>query len=269
MSLSSFDIETIVAAVLVILAYAYAAFWALNIRRNLTIRLYRHQALGIGLVSICVAYFTFNFDGGINYLPQAVFEYPLDDVFFFAFLACLVPLLYWTDSSLLAARDSDPLQRDVLGWARIRVALWGAVAVTLVGGGGYVLYQLIFLSQQTAQAGNSIYLVGVPPIIDFIAAVVPLVVPIASALIFLPVAARRTKDLTIRRHLKWFGLGTAFMVLGFFSIVLLGGTAGHTPGSGGLLLLPVAFLALFTASAYSLYRSAKAVISIYSFTDGT
>jgi len=262
LSLSSLDIVTIVAAVIVILAYAYAAFWALNIRRNLKARLYRHQALGIGLVAICVAYFTFFTDGGGNYLPAAVSEYPLTGFVFFSFLACLVPLLYWTDSSLLAVRDSDPLQRDVLGWGRIRVFLWGAVAACLVGGGAYTVYQSIFLSQQTAQAGNSTYLVGVPLIINVTALIVPLVAPPASAVVFLSVAVRRTRDLTLRRHLKWFGLGAAFFGLGVLVGVLL------TPVQGSSFLYPISSLVIFVGSAYSFYRSARATIPMYSFTEG-
>ena len=261
MSLSNIDIVTIVAATVVMLAYVYATFWALNIRRNLKVRLYRHQALGIGLVAICVAYFTFFNDGGGNYLPAALSEYPLDNILFLSFLACLVPLLYWTDSLLLAVRDSDPLQRDVLGWGRIRVSLWGAVAACLVGGGAYTIYEVIFLSQQTAQAGNSVYLVGAPDIINAIAIIVPLVVPPATAVIFLSVAVRRTKDLTLRRHLKWFGIGAAFFGLGALVDVIL------TPVQGSSYLYPISFLVLFVGSAYSFYRSARATIPMYSFTE--
>ena len=261
MSLSSFDIATIAAAAAVILAYAYVAYWALNIRRNLRVKLYRHQALGIGLVAICVAYFTFIVDGGGNYLPAAFTEYPIDDIGFFSFLACLAPLLYWTDSSLLAARDSDPLQRDILGWGRIRVPLWGIVAACLVGGGAYVAYETIFLAQQTAQAGNSAYLVGLPDIINGIAIAVPLVVPLVTPLIFLTVVVRRSRDLTLRSHLKWFGLGAAFLGLGVLVDVLL------TPVEGSSLLFPISSLVLFVGSAYGFYRSARATIPIYSFAE--
>jgi len=248
LSLSSFDVVTIVAAAVVILAYAYAAFWALNIRRNLRVKLYRHQALGIALVVVCVAWFTVFVDDVGNYLPAALSEYPLSSVVFFSFLACLAPLLYWTDSSILAARDSDPLQRDVLGWGRIRVALIGAVAVCLVGGGAYTVYEDIFLSQQLSQLSpnNVVYLYGAPFIINIIAQIVPLVVPPASTAIFLPVAVRRTRDLTLRRHLKWFVLGAAFFGLGAIVDLFL------TP-LGNTFLIPISSLVLFVASAYSFY----------------
>jgi hypothetical protein len=262
LSLSSFDIGTIVAAALVILAFAYAAFWAFNIRRNLQVELYRHQALGIGLVAVCVGYFTYVLDNGINYLPVAASEYPLDDIFFYSFLACLVPLLYWTDSSLLAARNSDPLLRDVLHWGRIRNVLWGAVVICLGAGGAYVVYQSVFLSQQAAQAGNSTYLVGVPFILNLTAVVVPLGVPLAVGPVFLSVAVRRTKDLTLRRHMKWFGLGAAFLVSGALASELLIALLGNS------LLLPISLLVLFSSSAYCFYRSARAVLPIYSFTEG-
>jgi len=258
LSLSSLDFETIIAAAIVLLAYAYAAFWALNIRRNLKIGLYRHQALSIGLVAICAAWFTSLVDGGTNYLPVALFEEPISSIGFFSFLACLVPILYWTDSSLLAARDSDPLQRDVLGWGRIRVALWGAVAVSLVGGGAYTVYELVFLAQQTA-ASNT-YLVDVPFILNFFAIVIPLAVPPASALIFLPVAVRRTRDLTLRRHLKWFGLGAGFLGLGALVDLYLTPLGIASP-------IPIASLVFFVTSAYSFYRSARATVPIYSFTE--
>jgi len=261
LSLSSFEVVAIAAAAIVILACAYAAFWAFNIRRNLKVNLYRHQALGIGLVAICAGYFTFILGGASIYSPVSFSEYPLDNIGFYSFLACLAPLLYWTDSSLLAARDSDPLQRDVLHWGRVRFVLLGSVLICLGAGGAYTVYELVFLSQQTALAGTSVYLVGVPSILNNIAFLVPLVVPLAVGPILLPVAVRRTKDLTLRRHLKWFGLGAAFLMLGALAYVLLTALLGNS------LLLLIASV-LYTAAAYCLYRSAKAVIPIYSFTEG-
>jgi hypothetical protein len=270
LSLSSFDIETIAASAVVILSFAYAAFWALNIRRHLKVKLYRHQALGIGLVAICAGWFTYSLDGAVNYLPAVFFQYPLDGIFFYSFLACLAPLLYWTDSSLLAARDSDPLLRDVLHWGRIRIFLWGAVAICLGSGGAYLVYEAVFHYQQEVQAGNSVYLLGVPTILNIIAVIVPLGVPLAAAPIFLPVAIRRTKDLTLRRHLKWFGLGAAFLVLGTLATLLLttGTSCSPQPTCAHQILFPIAFLTFYTASAYSFYRSARAVIPIYSLKEG-
>lgn len=261
MSLSDIDYETITAGVLVILAYAYAAFWALNIRRKLNVKLYRHQALGVGLVAICVAYLTSFVDGAANYLPAAFFQFPLDELFV-TFLACPFPLLYWTDSSLLAARDSDPLQRDVLQWSRIRNILLGAVVFSLVAGGAYTVYQDVFLTQATIQAGGSVYLTDVPNFLNLIAVFVPLVVPLAVGPIFLPVAVRRTKDLTLRRHLKWFAFGGGLLVLGIAADFVLGGPSAIS------FPYPIISLILFGVSAYCFYRSARAVIPIYSFEEG-
>ena len=268
MSLSSLDYETIVTGVLIVLAYGYAAFWALNIRRKLNVRLYRHQALGIGLVAISLAYFTFFLDGAgsPSLLPAAASQFPWDEIFV-TFLACPFTLLYWTDSSLLAARDADPLQRDVLGWGRIRNTLLGAVGISLLAGGVYTTYQIVFLTQATIQAGSSVYLVGLPSILNFIAVFVPLLVPFAVGPIFLPMAARRTKDLTLRQHLKWFGLGAVFLVLGLLGDPL----EALTGGSGGTVnsfVEPIYFLVFLATSAYCLYRSARAVIPIYSLKGG-
>ena len=260
---SSIEYETVAAAAAVMLVYLYAALWALNIRRKLSVRLYRHQALGVGLVAICIAYFSFFIDVPVGHFFPSASQFPLDELFV-TFLACPLPLLYWTDSSLLAARDSDPLQRDVLGWSRVRNILKGAVVVSLVAGGAYTIYQIIFLTQATIQAGSSEYLVGVPGILNFVAFLVPLVVPFAVVPIFLPVAVRRTKDLTLRRHLKWFMSGGALLLLGAVAGLALG--LGVAAASSPLIL--VFPLALFGTSAYCFYRSARAVIPIYSFKEG-
>lgn len=268
MSLSNLGVEWIIAIVVILAAFGYAAFWAFNIRRKLTVKLYRHQALGIGFVAICVGYFAWGLTNNISYIPAALVEYPIDNIGFFLFLACLVPLLYWTDSSLLAARDSDPLQRDVLGWSHIRLVVWPAVVICLVAGGTYTAYELVFLSKLTAQLGNSVYLVDVPFILNIIAILVPVGSPLVAALIFLPFAIRRTKDLTLRRHVMWLGLAVSFLVVtlilnGFLLVPNTHPFAEYKLGPAAPVIVGIPLI----LSAYCLYRSARAVIPIYSFTE--
>ena len=85
--------------------FLYPAFWAFKIRRALAVRLYRNQALGIGLISVAFLAAVFD-DTGTTYS--------------FALLL----IFYWIDVSFLAARRSDPLLRDTLHWSKLRIILW-------------------------------------------------------------------------------------------------------------------------------------------------
>ena len=224
--------------------YGYAAFWAFNIRKGLKIRLYRSQALGIGLVSISLAYFTFAIDGAVDSLvPQFGFLFYGPIGIFYAIL----PLFYWADVSLLAAQESDPLGRQYFHWKRLRLILWAFVAITeleVTISGILNLQQFIIPS--------------IGPIFIFAALGIPLVAPA----ILLPSVTRRSKDLTLRNHLKWFGLAAIFLVLSFGMLLL----AYAVLNAGDLVASGLQFACL-VLSAYCLYRSSKAIVPIYTFAE--
>ncbi len=98
----------------------YAAYWALTIRHALGVRLYRNQALGIGLVAAASALLALLFGATIGGNEAVI------DLQAFEFLF----LFYWIDASVLAARRSDPIMRDDYHWSRLRGPLWGANLAT-------------------------------------------------------------------------------------------------------------------------------------------
>lgn len=260
--LDSLELEEVIGSLVVLLAFGYAAFWAFSVRRGLAVRLYRRQALGIGLVSITVAWFTFLFDGGGYFLSSA--PDLVTDLQFTVFLLSLVPVFYWTDVSLLAVRSSDPLERDLFHWSRARVVLWGTLAVialTIVAFDTYLgIYPQVL--EEVANSSCAFCPPGTPGVVAPILILVVLGVPLVAAALLLPFAARRSKDITLRRHLKWFGMAIVFVVLFFVVVFFL--PQANPDSSSNLLAEPVAVL-LFAASGYCLYRSARAVTPIYAF----
>jgi len=244
---SSLDFVIAFGSAGIIAAISYNAYWAFRIRRALAVRLYRNQALGIGLVAlfgesefviIALAY---------AYDLQAFFTFkltPLTEALIISAVAFELVLFYWIDASILAARKSDPLLRDTFGWRRLRAPFW----------------VLIFASIAVAVAlpisafhGNFSF----PGILSAYSTF--LAIMFAGALV-LPVAASRSGDMTLRRNLLWF----AFFVGGVFlsgvpSIVLSTNVNGVLQANAVSLSL-VYLISL--AAAFSLYRSVKSLVPL-------
>lgn len=161
-----------------VLIYAYASYWAFEIRKASASRLYRNQALGVGLLCLGFALlfisFIFNLGsvlGPIQLLP-----------FFLPF--------YWIDASVLAARRSDPFLRDIYRWSKVRLILWPLLVLSWVANipnwSPTPLFSLFFL--------------------------IFLFLPFVTGAIYLPISAIRSRDTTFRRHLRWFGFFAIFLV---------------------------------------------------------
>jgi hypothetical protein len=101
--------------------FAYTAFWAFNIRRAQTARIYRNQALGMGFVALVWIIFSL-----AAILPSSILT-PTAGAIGFCFI--MLGLFYWVDASIIAARRSDPLLRDTLRWSELRTYLWGLLLV--------------------------------------------------------------------------------------------------------------------------------------------
>ncbi len=191
MSISNAEVTAIGHGIAVLIEL-YAAYWALNIRHALAVKVYRRQALGIGLVAISFAILDFE-----QVLSSVIIPSLGGNGFIFfgtVFLVSLI-LFYWIDSSMISARRSDPLLRDSLHWSKLRILLWILI----------VAWYLIDVILLTLNPTPSVLLLG--PVI---------LVPLSGAL-SLSVVSRRSKDIAFRRHLKWFAV---FTVLLFFIIPL-------------------------------------------------
>jgi hypothetical protein len=224
--LSDFSLIFLVLWLLVVALFLYSAYWAFSIRRVLSIRLYRRQAFWLGAMGV---YFvslsaflsvalTLELNAlSVNVLGAAIISFGFVLIFF------------WIDSTVLVARRSDPLFRDTLHWSRLRYLFW---LVTIGGGIGAFFTSL-----------NS----------GFAAAT-----PFGTALFFgaiaLLLSAKRSGDMTLRRHLRWTGLCIFLLWLA---------SQAEDPLS---TFITDTYLAqsltwpLVAAGAYSLYRSAKSLV---------
>ncbi len=229
---------------------SYSAYWAFNIRNALASSLYRNQALGIGLIA---------FFGELTFLVLAlVFAYdpnsllkgmvtPLFQLYAVIAVAFELALFYWIDSSILAARRSDPLLRDTFGWRRLRPLFW----ILLVG---LEIFSFVFPGSPLRNGLSS----G-PSSAGIVLAYSPLLVILVTGVLILPVAARRSGDGTLRRHLIWFALFVAGVFLSsapnLIQLVSVGQGFSFVPSA-----LPFSFTYLISLIAsYFMYRSVKSL----------
>jgi hypothetical protein len=213
--------------------WIFAAYWAFDIRKALSTNLFRNQALGMGLVAI----------GWL--LVNAVYTFGgTATAYSFAALAEVVaPLtataltLYWVDSSIFAAQRTDPLQRNTMRWREARWVLWLTfgllIALTIM-----VEYAPPLSAWQPVWLGT----------LWFPSFLIPVVI---LAAVFAR-SVMRSKDRTLRRHLKWFGLSLA----GFLATILAAGTIITNLGG---ITSDATFSSGFTVFAYCIYRSAKSL----------
>jgi hypothetical protein len=214
--------------------YLYALYWAFSLRHALAVRLYRNQALGIGLITLAI-WFTLG-TTSLNPTPLQLYT------FFYqgSFVLLFIVLFYWIDASLLTFRRSDPLLRDTFHWSKLRLPLW-AVNIFLWGIYLSILCYAVFTNDVSLL--NQINTSFTNPLLNkALQAIV--VIPIICAIIFLPTMAIRAKwDRTLRRHFAWFALFA----------VLLPGILTNFVGIEAVAILGIAI---------ALYKSAKALVPL-------
>jgi hypothetical protein len=190
--------------------------------------------IGLSILGYPVQSFGFSGSGIVFYLASLPIANPTSVVIF-----------YWIDASMLAARRSDPLIRDTLRWSKVRVVLWGVVAVSFVSNVAASFYFLATtgaLPFQNSLGGLPYYTLLLSNFGKIVLA--PLVGAIA-----IPVITYRSKDQTLRRHFKWLGLALVFTVAFF---VLL----------GPLVSLGIEPAITTTGTAYCLNRSARSLVPL-------
>lgn len=216
---------------------AIALYSALSVRRILGVRLYRHQALGVGLIVIAMWLSLLFFSASGIFANNLYLSNGLMYVGGGFIFMTLLATFYWIDSSVRSAMLSDPMVRDPLRWRQVRLILWPTILTSVA----LIVLLLTFFpnSFQNASFG--------------------LLYPIAifgvflSGAIFVPVYARKSGDRTLRIHLQWFGL---FLVSVLGSVVLSGLSAAFTAAG-------------FAAASFCLYRSARTLVPIFHFSDET
>ncbi len=216
--------------ILVSALFSYAAYWAFTIRRFLVHRLYRRQAswvTGMGIYFVALS----------SFLAFAIF-YSLNTLYVNVLGGVLigsgfVVIFAWMDSTIRVARLSDPLSRDTLRWSKLRYFLG---LVTVGGAIGSVFTAINSGFSQVAPFGGALFF---------------------GALALL-ISARRSGDITLKKHLIWTGLCTFF--LWFASQVEM--PLSNIQLLAQLNLSEVITYAFVAAGAYSLYRSAKSLVPL-------
>jgi hypothetical protein len=205
--------------------FAYVSYWAFKIRATLSEEAVRNQALGVGLVSLGVYTLLLQLAFSTNYAP----------------IIPGVVTFIWVDSSVLAARRSDPLWRDTFHWSKVRVPAW---AVMILGVVAFAVQLAFPQNGLLAQVGGLFVLYDV-------------VGPYLIAVAILPVVARRSRDASIRRHLVWFAGYGVFFVLLWVNLLL-----GLIVLNGAVLYLDISQVLIIVVAAYCLYMSAKSLVHL-------
>jgi hypothetical protein len=242
--LSTYDLEVSVLIAATLVGYGYVVYSALAIRRTIAGRIYRRQALGLSLVAIVYALNTVT-----SYYNSSGFDF-YDLLGLLSFPLAFITIFYWVDTSVLAARLTDPLLRDTLHWSKVRFLILTFDFSALIFSFSYMIY----LSLTTKVFPTS------PPFFLLAVYVTPAYVSVGPGAAVLLVAIRRTADRTLRRHLKWFGFYLVF-------IFAFGGIIGN-----GLAVYSVVWSNLVggaanAAGAFFLYKSARSLIPLYRFSD--
>jgi hypothetical protein len=246
-------------SVAAILPLLYAAYWAFDIGHVLPVRLYRHQAVGLGIfcLVLTIAILPSPIPGASGVLGSFPFEvgYILITAVFW------LGILYFVDVSVLASRRSDPLLRDTIRWSKLRYVLW-AIQIFLVS---FILIGVI----STPVTGNNLLLTeifegnnGAKGSVPAIIANLVWAVSFGSLIAFIPIAIR-AKDPTLRRHFKWLAAlagitGLFFLISGIFPS-LLASSEAVTSDPIASAIGTVFFLSVV---GYFLYRSARALVPL-------
>ncbi len=229
----SYWIRWLVPWIVVVAIFGLTALRAFNLRKAVTVRLRRRQALGIGLLALAMAWVSANF---VFPHPQSMGNAIGDSYFVFQFFLPFLVFFYWIDASVLASRRSDPLFRDTFHWSSVRKAIWtflvAMMAVYIIG--QVIFYDLILHNSAT-----------LPNVVGGSAVLTVISLPFVAGPALLPMVARRSRDDAVKRHLRWFAYFSALLGLGV----------------PGIFLSPLG-QGLWAVSGYCLYRSVRALVTV-------
>jgi len=201
----------------------YAAYWAFTIRRALVVRIYRNQALWLGVLCVVLA------GTGWGLYTNNTIISNTSNVFSVVEILGLFAL---ADSSIRVARRSDPLLRSILQWEKVRIPVWialGALTILLVTTGLVVIG----------------YFVGLIILLGF---------PTATALL---IGARRSGDPLLQRDLKWLGV---FLLCVVATVIVPFLESGLFSADDIIYSYPaIPGIVIDILAAYALYRTARSL----------
>ena len=218
--------------------FLYTGYISLAIRGALSVRLFRQRALWVAAIGGYFAVF-FVFVAALAYLGTVDPDVVRILTGVLAYAGGLA-FFVWIDSTIRVARRSDPLKRDGLHWSLLR---WFLGFLVIVG----TYFGLIFNVSSVA----------------FVQAT-PLYGPVGLTLLLGGIAllrsATRSNDITLRQHLKWFGV---FAILAWATTIVESDVFVKGLGADQGVLQAISY-AVFVFSAYSLNRSARSLVPLSS-----
>jgi hypothetical protein len=221
------------------LLLAFAASRALLMGREFVSPIYRSRAFwSAGLIIVIVI-------GNLsNYLPSTNSDV-LAILFVGPFIALLLAVLAFVDRTVLVAIETDFFHRGILRWQILRRPAYVAMVVGFVV---FIVSSFFVPADQNAPvAGDSILV-----FVAFYQFVVVFAVVFGFAAAALAVGARRTPDLTLKRHIRFLA-----MALGIFIVNLLLSVA-----TNDVVPFDLVDDALGLTSTYMLYRSVMSLSPI-------
>jgi hypothetical protein len=220
----------------------YAAYWAFSVRKALAGRMYRRHAFLFGVLCVIVSMLGF-----LTYSPNQV----INDLLILFYSVVYIFLFAFIDSTVPLAKRSDPLLRSMLGWDRLRIALWidtGALVII-----NAISQELYASSQPVSFLLSILYLVSAS-------------ILFGVSGVALVIGARRSRDPFFRRSLKWLGLVLIVVALTFVNDNLLSYLVPNLSTFDfyySYYALPSGLLTV--VYTYFLYRSARSLAPISSF----
>jgi hypothetical protein len=249
-----FEIALIIFGPIVIALFFYAMYRALKVRRVLSVELYRRQALWAGANGLYWAFlFLFTLSASLLYdsNPQLSTQIVAVNIVELGTLyVALILDFLWIDSSVNAARRSDPLVRDILSWRHLRIILWFAIFIGIVV--SFTFYALPIVNRLNGDpimGVLSFWIVNSP--VFYIVGL--------SSIVGLIISWSRAKDPILKRHLRWLFLYTIVLFTqGNLSLLI------YAPLSQQLLLAVLAGVLLTVAilNGLALFKTARSLAPI-------
>lgn len=209
--------------------YLYGALWSSRIREALTSPLFKDRAKWIEIIAI---FFAILVSSNLLIRFLAATNFYLGFLEFCIINAAGIVTFAWVDTTVRFARRSDPLNRNTLKWKQLRLFIWFFTFVEAAGSlASVAIFQINFFNSSSS---GGAFITGSFGWVFF-------------GFIALALGYRRTKDVTLKEHLKWFGL---FLLVLFIVDTIL---------SAQLLEFRIAQEILLGVDAYFLYRCVKSL----------
>ena len=165
----------------------FACFRAIEFGRAFVKSVYRRRAFWIAIMLLSIT---------LSNIVSIVPTLSNSALAGFIFFGMILVIFAFVDGAVLVARETDFFHRDMFGWMRVRLAAYVAMVASAVAG-------VVSLFVATPDGILAILLIA----FDL---VIPVVFTYSTAALL--IGARRTPDLTLKRHVKFLAVALALFV---------------------------------------------------------